>query len=29
VEDTELADEDEIQIGKFKLAFYMAYEARD
>jgi pSer/pThr/pTyr-binding forkhead associated (FHA) protein len=29
VEDTELADEDEIQIGKFKLAFYAAHEARD
>jgi hypothetical protein len=29
VEDTELADEDEIQIGKFKLAFYLPHEARD
>jgi pSer/pThr/pTyr-binding forkhead associated (FHA) protein len=29
VEDTELADQDEIQIGKFKLAVYMAHEARD
>ncbi len=29
VEDTELADQDEIQIGKFKLAVYMAHETRD
>jgi FHA domain/zinc-ribbon domain len=29
VEDTELADQDEIQIGKFKLAVYLAHEARD
>jgi pSer/pThr/pTyr-binding forkhead associated (FHA) protein len=29
VDDTELADEDEIQIGKFKLAFYIGHEARD
>jgi pSer/pThr/pTyr-binding forkhead associated (FHA) protein len=29
VEDTELADQDEIQIGKFKLVVYMAHEARD
>jgi pSer/pThr/pTyr-binding forkhead associated (FHA) protein len=29
VDETELADEDEIQIGKFKLAFYVGHEARD
>ena len=29
VEDTELADEDELQIGKFKLAFYVAHETRE
>jgi pSer/pThr/pTyr-binding forkhead associated (FHA) protein len=29
VDETELADEDEIQIGKFKLAFYIGHEARD
>jgi hypothetical protein len=29
VEDTELADGDEIQIGKFKLAFYVAHETKD
>ena len=29
VEDTELADQDEIQIGKFKLAVYMATEGRE
>ena len=29
VEDTELADEDEIQVGRFKLAFYVAHETKD
>ncbi len=29
VDETELADEDEVQIGKFKLAFYVGHEARD
>jgi pSer/pThr/pTyr-binding forkhead associated (FHA) protein len=29
VEDTELADEDQLQIGKFRLVVYLAFEAKD
>ena len=29
VEDTELADEDEVQVGKFKLMFYVGHEGGD
>jgi pSer/pThr/pTyr-binding forkhead associated (FHA) protein len=29
VEDTELADEDQVQVGKFRLVLYLAYEAKD
>jgi pSer/pThr/pTyr-binding forkhead associated (FHA) protein len=29
VEDTELADEDELQVGKFKLSFYCVRETKD
>jgi pSer/pThr/pTyr-binding forkhead associated (FHA) protein len=29
VDDTELADQDEVQIGRFKLAMYLPHEARE